>query len=254
MIMSAKHLSEESRAFLARNGLIPILENREPDPKTLSRFKLRWVSLLNPCDWLYPHGLERALLAWSHVVRSAYAFKMPYYGSGPVDLIDKMIGCVNGHHYDADPIQSLADLRERFHYVLLHPWGEGFRFREWKAAADISLTGEAIIGGRHYKPFESNTFRCEADAQAAFDKLLATTDVKLNRQLNEFHKKAVWGLGVELHFSRKGRMVYKLHYSYRNDPSSWRHVLAEQMKGEPPYDTLERAIAGLEWLTKGESS
>lgn len=218
-----------------------------------TRFKLQWLTLLSPeYSWDYPHGLERCLLAYAYLVRTANDFRV-YGKSGPFDLLCKKPSCLNIS--TVDPILSRDDLRSRIQYAVLYGADRG-AFKAWRKSAKVRVTDTVIVTGKHYLPYRSpKPFECERDIEAKFDALLKTTDVKLNRSFNKYHKRAVWIQKIVLHvYPWKPNFHFDLYYGYRREASSWNVTLAQSDKGKTPLDTLAEAIAMLKELTDPPAS
>lgn len=214
-------------------------------------FEIEWIDLLSPdCWWPHPYGLECALLAWSYLVRTASNEKYAKYGcSGAVDLLCKKPTCVN--HIQTDPIVSIDDLRERFHWALLSQY-DNPQTVAWKTDNRIGVTQTCEIPGRHFRPMApGGGFACEADVRQAFVNLLGVRHDKLNVQLNSCHRSARWIHRVYLNVRPSGNQVWQFDYGFRNDfGSHWCGVLAMQTRGEPPIDLMRRAMTRLEEITQ----
>lgn len=224
---------------------MPFTNNQKP--RILKRFKFDLARVVDPAYWLYPHGLERTLLAFGHLVKTARRF-YEYGQYNPLDILSDSPSCRGS--WEVGPIRSLEDLRGRFHYALLHPHYQ--RTREWREAERIDIREQVCISGAHYTPmnFPDTLFEHEASANRSFDELLATTDKHINRPLNSCHKLgARWVHSVNLNFDREGKMSFVLVYGYRRNSSCWRHVLVYHRNDETPYQLLRRAIDELAELT-----
>lgn len=214
---------------------------------TMSRFRLNWSDLLDPwCYWIYPHGLERALLAMGYLVRTGYQHQADH-AYGPLDCL---YGTGTRGMTSSPVVNSLESLRTKFGRAILDRHTRGLD--EWREKWNIGYDKTATIPGKHYEPMHAPDalFSCEADAQKQFDRLLKTADVKLNVGLNKYHSKgARWVHRVFCKFDRQGTVSFVMGYGYRRESIEWDHVLASQNKGEPPFATLHRAIDALSALT-----
>ena len=226
--------------------------NKNPQ-KIHTKFRVNWITLLEPGGyWLHPHSLEQALLIWSFLVKTAYKHR-EHGQSSPVDLLGEKPTCINSSH--VAPISSLDALRKRFHYALLCRYSNKLTY-DWRHDNRIDVTKSRIITGPHFTPFRPpvSMFESEADCQKQFDKLLSTTDVKLNTQLNTCHKRAAWVHYVQMGVTRDGFLDFDMEFGYRRDSSEWGTTLALGSKTEPPLRTLRRAIDNLASLTVEDPS
>lgn len=217
----------------------------EREGRVQSRFKLRWIDLVRPgCYWPQPYSLEQALLAFRFLVWSADPF-VKYGRCGPIELLSKQPTCLNMSA--VAPIHSLDDLRQRFHFALLYGLD---CYGQWRKISRVGVNEIRWIPGKHYEPFAppSRLFSCEGQFHDAFIGLLATKDVKLNHNPNEYHPRAVWIQSVWLDVTAAGFCV-RTEYSYRHERSSWLITLAQTKNAEPPMDVIARACAKLKEIT-----
>ena len=182
------------------------------------------------------------VFAWMAERAREYA---KYRESGPVDTLNGQPTCQFGSKIK--PIESVADLKERFVYALLADDGAGYEAREaWRSERRIGINQCRIIHFRHLEPFEGGAgFRCEADIKEAVDWLLVDSlDKRLKTSPNEYHDDAVVCHGCQVEICSEGRFEIVMKYGPKRDQgwSQWRYSLALAEVGEPFVPVLRRAV------------
>lgn len=209
-------------------------------------------------------GVLRWMVERAHAINPTKAETGRWGVSGPLELLSKKPSCVN--HSGVDPIGSLDDLRERFHYALLSQYG-GPSVVRWMSNNGICITGKKVIHFPHYAPFAGAPLQGKLAAEGAIRdsaQALLTASGRLTTQLNSFYADAVEIYGVPVKVLPNG---FQFVLQYGVDGSIWYETLAATPNmwegegetfrylpygrdSEPFIGTLDRAITRLKELTK----
>lgn len=209
-----------------------------------SKVTVKFIDLIRPdCYWPMPYTIEQAfgIFRWMLETGEPYRDRGDWGWHCVKGLLSKKPTCVS--FSEIEPITSVEDLRDRFHYAILSQY-VGPNIEAWREKYRITPAGKAII---HFPHYEMHEHSCEADCQRGIDALLGASGF-LTTQLNEFHRGAKQILGVKLHFCRTWEFI--LDYGY--DHSVWHHTLARQPRGEPFLKTFQRAVDRLGELTANQ--
>lgn len=203
-----------------------------------SKAKISFVELVRPdYFWPQPYTLEQAFGVLQWLVKTC----SPYGGlrtSGPICTLSRKPTCVG--FTSIAPIESLDDLRQRFHFALLSGTG-GSETQKWRDAERVHIGESRIIRFPHHNPFEGGEgWNCEADIGKALEKLFhdgrhSRLAVQLNPRWDaarECHKVIIHVLPASFFFY--------LRYGFNG--SAWTHELARTKDNEPFLCTMRRAV------------
>lgn len=211
-----------------------------------------FVDLVRPDSyWPYPYTIEQAFEIFRWMVRTGQPFeRAENWGyAGPVELLSgspsiRSMSCVK-------PIESLDDLRRRFHFALLSACVTR-GMREWRDAERVNVNSHRIISFPYHTPFQgAEDWRCEADIIKALTNLLiGARGRKLAVSLNSVHPSVRMCKGVKICVGRGTQFRFIMEYgdSLKAFESHWFHELARSEGGEPFLMTLRRAIESLDML------
>lgn len=207
--------------------------------ETQSKFRVRWVDLLRPdCYWPQPYSTEQALYAYQWLVSTGKQF-CAWGKCGAYELLSKKPTCLGFEN--PEPIESLGDLRERFHFVLLSAWAGELAIK-WRTHNRLTLDGERWICRLHSKPFGGD--HSEHEWKNLYRSLLGVSGT-IDVQLNRYHPDAKNVISVRLHVSPRG-FSFVLIYGY--DGSEWDYELARSDDKTTLNETLTKAWSELRRL------
>ena len=153
------------------------------------------------------------------------------------------------------PIQSIEDLKTRFHLALLSKNARPAS-RRWRAELGICVDGEITLPYRHYRPFDGVQhcgYRLESDIRSAVTRMLSTkAGAKLAVSFNSTHTKAQTVHAVEIAIDEG--FEFNLRYGFNamcagQTDSEWTETLARTEGKETFVETLARADALLQKIT-----
>lgn len=220
--------------------------------KIRTKAKIRFIDLVRPdMFWPYPYSVEQSFMVFFHMARTARKYAV-WKDSGPVDTLNKQPTCQ--YCSTIRPIESLADLKERFVYALLCNEGTGKALRDkWREETGIGLDKTRWLAFPHLIPFNGGgIFRCEADIKRAVDDLLAgSVDRPLSKGPDGHRLKTPFCHGCHVCV---GAETFSIAMKYGNKPvarfeGQWTVSLADSEPGEPFVPVLERAMARFETLS-----
>lgn len=211
-----------------------------------TKAKFRFIEFIRPtCYWPHPYTLEQAFGVFRWMVQTGKPFiDQGRWGQHTVkSLLSKKPTCVNFSY--VEPIVSIDDLRERFHYAILSDY-VGPQLRAWREKFRIRPDGEAVISFPHHKWHTADS--SEAEFASGLSALLRS-EGQLGVRLNRCHSKARWihSVQIDLHAAYS----FRLGYGYPNDSSTWYVTLARQASGETFRATTARAVRKLAGLVSG---
>jgi hypothetical protein len=189
--------------------------------------KIKFINFLRPetSYWPYPYTLEQAFCVFQWLIKTGGKYQK-WGHSGVYELLSLKPTCINS--IKVDPLQSIEDLRLRFHYALLAVANSNVkRWREDLGIIDINK--ERWIRFPYYP---------EIDISQILNNFFSLKG-KLLVQLNPYHKKATLINHTDIQVY-PDEFEFGLCYGY--DGSSWRHVLDSSKKGECFRDTLIRVM------------
>lgn len=233
-----------------------------PKPPRKRSFSIPLIELIRPDSlWPYPCSIEQAfeLMRWMiDTGGPQYETQLRWGTAGIENLLSATSGL--GHH-SIIPIESLDDLRRRFHYAILaRPQSEGQE--RWREEYGITPAGVMTVKRPTYRPFDGAThlgWRSEADIQDAFTALCTgSTGKRMAVALNSCHQHSSnW-----LHHVRIG--IYKdrgfsFILTYGDNPadrgaSRWDDTIARTRPGESFLDTMARARDVFDCLVHGKAN
>lgn len=212
-----------------------------------SKAKYRFIEFLRPDGyWPQPYRIEQAFGVFGWLIESGQRFKRRgQWGEHTIECLLSKKGSCTGIR-TIDHIESIDDLRERFHHAFFGNYSP--IAAAWRKAAGINAYGSKVIAFPHYE--FGKHYHSEISLKGGIDKLIQASG-QLAVQLNSFHDDARVIQGVEITYcSYDHGWRFRLMYGCQ-DGGTWFHDLASQRKGEPFVDTFLRAQAELEKLKGG---
>lgn len=197
--------------------------------------------------WPWNGSIEQAfgVFRWMIDTGEGYEHQTKWGKQTVESLLSRKPSCTS--MWEIEPVSSLDDLRQRFHYAILSPVDSGIE--KWRQDNGITINGKRTIVFPHANPMRD--VDSEANIKQAFDNLFAWVG-RLNVELNEYHSRAREIYGVQMHYSRS-YPGWRFVLSYGFDGSIWRKTIARQRPKELLLPVLRRAIAKMEeWTAKGE--
>lgn len=196
------------------------------------------------------YSVEMAFQALRFLIASAsgsgYVTRHHWHSTCAVGLMGGA-GAVNG---GCELVNSMDDLRSRFHSALLSKTYPGSEVDRWRRDKGIDVNAVIRMPFRHYKPFHPPShlpWRCEDDVRKDLTELLVNSvGIKLAASLNSVHRSAnvVHSVGIRV---GPESFNFELAYGFKdpridNFDSRWYETLASTEGDEPFLDTLARAI------------
>jgi hypothetical protein len=184
------------------------------------------------CFWPHPYTLEQAfgVLKWMIDSGQGY-FDATRWGTQTIEgLLSKKPTCTGFR--EIEPVISIDDLRERFHYALLSR-NVGPNLARWRREQGIE------VGGKRTMVFPHGFIGSNHDFKVGLSALMATSG-RLKVQLNECHSRATEVYGVALH-TNASAPGWRFVLRYGFDGSMWYHVLSRQTKKETFGTAFKRA-------------
>jgi hypothetical protein len=231
-----------------------------------TKTKIDLIDLVRPGGWGDSClSVEKLFGVFQWMVKTAHEAEpgQTHWGScGPLELLSKKPTCVN--HYEVDPVSSLSDLSERFHYALLDG-PPGPSVKKWRKDNGIDINATRWVYFRHrsadwlarpgrewrewrtypssatWDPRNVGLVRSPGAIKRQVEALLGATG-KTKVRLNEYHADADNVYGGRVAVMAEG---FRFLLSYGVDGSSWDHPLAVSRGGEAFIDTLDRACEEL---------
>lgn len=233
------------------------------NPKTRLRkkpFTVDLIEFVRPGHrWPSPYTIEQmfeAFMAIAHTGIGSHRYdSVNAYGRTTIaDLLSP-----NGadfHHID--PITSMADLRERYHYMLLAK-AEGPGETAWREEHGIEIGKTFAVTRPTYRPFVGLPhlgFDCESDIQKAFVQMIERgQNTPMAYSLNQSHPDCRSLHGVKIHIRGDQRFAFVLSYGDFIEPSSlysrWDERIAITRPGESFGETFARAYDAYNFLVFG---
>lgn len=219
------------------------LAERDLSPRKLqlrTKAKYRFVEFLRPnCYWPHPYSIEQAFGVFAWMVETGQSHKRRgQWGEHTIEcVLSKKPTCVSIR--TIEPIESITDLRERFHYAIFDQYSPASE--AWRSASDVDAYASKILTFPHYQYNQAP--ECQAHLKGGLEELLGASG-RLAVPLNKFHEEAREIKGVALTYSTFIHgWEFRLMYGY--DGSRWSHKLAQQGNGETFTDTYLRARSSL---------
>jgi hypothetical protein len=213
-------------------------------------FSVELIEMVRPNTtgyWPHPYCIEQAFETLCAFVQTGsaerYTARMQWGYSGIADLLSG-----GGRSaWSVDPISSLDDLRQRFHYALLSR-AEGDGQKAWRQDHGITVGSTFAVERPVYKPFGGAPYpglESEGQIKAELDRLLETpVNTPVTIALNGTHRgcRSIHRFTVGIHAEG---FSFGLTYG---DPivddkaySAWTVDLARTHQGESFLDTFARA-------------
>lgn len=201
----------------------------------------RMIEFVRPDCFPYPYNLDQAFGVFHWMLKTGAKFcdDSRWGRQNVLSLLSCKPSCVN--FSQVEPVTSVADLRQRFHYAILSgSVSVGPSLTRWRELLKVTPQGVRTI------VFPYTTGRSVSAKE--LDAFLASTG-RIGCQLNSFHNRARDIVSICIQFHCRA-MWFELQYGYEG--SVWRHKLARQVPGETFTSTYRRAQAALLRLIDGE--
>jgi hypothetical protein len=234
------------------------LSEAPEDPGRQSRFSVDLTEFLRPeCFWPSPYTIEQAFETFRKMVATGKGYATPdrWGHTGVYGLLSASSAYDDSH---VDPIRSLDDLRERFHYALLGR-NRSPAIAQWRKDHRM-MPGQRIqVRVPIHKPFEGARYLgygSESDIKTTLTAMFTQVRGKrLHASLNSVHLGVRGAQRVTIAVSPSGfRFVldFGTFDERGNDGSRWGETLARTRPGETFLETMTRVRDVLHVLLTGE--
>jgi hypothetical protein len=222
-----------------------------------NRFKVSFIDFVRPGSWPYPYSLEQAfqVLRWMTTTGSEYRAGTRWGDQGVFEVLSMKPSCRG--FSGVDPITSLADLRQRFHYAILSK-SENPIVDKWRRDHDILPDGKANIPYPVHRDWGVRApFKNQDELSKALTELLEPPKgqkLQMAIALNSVHGKetAVYH-DVQIKVGRHG-FAFSLRFgdqARHEFGSRWDRIIASTRGNETFVETAVRAYKNYHGLVFG---